>query len=145
LAGGLIVQPFLAAGLALAIFPVFLLDPEGRTLAGGYPSDPTDAALSVAFGAGVVAAVVTVLGVWPTAVWLLKRRPLTFVGALRFGLGFGILPYVLLGVAAGGKTYGPSGVLRGLLFSSVLGLIGAAVFWLIALRSHRVPRDARAG
>ena len=61
LLAGLFVQPFLAAGLAFIAFPLLLLDRDGRTLAGGYPLDPTDAAVSVAMGAGVVAGVVTLI------------------------------------------------------------------------------------
>jgi hypothetical protein len=52
---GLAVQPFLAAGVAFVSFPLVLLDRSGRTLAGGFPSNPTDAAISVALGVGVVA------------------------------------------------------------------------------------------
>ena len=44
---GMVVQPFLAAGLAFIGFPLFLLDLERRTLAGGYPSDPTQAARAI--------------------------------------------------------------------------------------------------
>ena len=142
---GMVVQPFLAAGLAFIGFPLFLLDLEGRTLAGGYPSDPTQAALSVAIGAGLVAGVVTLIGVLPTAVWLMKRRQLTLKETLMFGLGFGNLPYVLLAAAAGGKTYGPVGLLRGLAFASLLGLSGAALFWIITLRPRTSRDDAAAG
>lgn len=144
LLGGAVLQPFLAAALAFATFPLLLLDGEGQTLAGGYPVDPTDAALSVAVAAGIVAAVVTMFGVLPTAVWLLKRRQPTLAESLLFGLGFGILPYVLMGTATGG-TYGPSGLLRGLAFSSTLGLSGAAAFWVIALRPRRSRHDAVGG
>jgi hypothetical protein len=140
LVGGLILQPFLAAGLAFVLFPVLLLDREGRTLAGGYPSDPTDGAVAIAFGAGIVATVVTFLGVLPTAARIMRRRQLTLRETLLFGWGFGILPYVLLSVAGGGRTYGPFGLLRGLALSSVLGLVGAAVFWIVALRPGIVPR-----
>ena len=141
---GLVVQPFLAAGLAFIAFPVFLLDSEGRTLAGGYPSDPTASALSVALGAGVVAGVVTLIGVLPIAVWMMKRHQLTLKETLVFGLGFGNLPYVLLAAAAGG-TYGPAGLLRGLAFASLLGLSGAALFWIITLRPRKSRPDAAAG
>jgi hypothetical protein len=41
---GLMVQPFLASVLAFVAFPVLLLDGSGRTLAGGFPIDVTDAA-----------------------------------------------------------------------------------------------------
>lgn len=74
LLGGAVLQPFLAAIFTFVTFPILLLDGEGRTLAGGYPSDPTDSALSAAVGVGIVAAVVTLIGVLPTALWLLKRR-----------------------------------------------------------------------
>ena len=142
---GLVVQPFFAAGLAFMAFPLFLLDREGRTLDGGSPSDPTGAALSVALGAGLVAGVVTLIGVLPAAVWLMKRRQLTLKETLLFGLGFGNLPYVLLAAAAGGRTYGPAGVLRGLAFASLLGLGGAALFWFITLRPRKSRHDAAAG
>ena len=142
---GLVVQPFLAAGLAFIAFPVFLLDSEGRTLAGGYPSDPTASALSVALGAGVVAGVVTLIGVLPIAVWMMRRHQLTLKETLVFGLGFGNLPYVLLAATAGGRTYGPAGLLRGLAFASLLGLSGAALFWIICLRPRRSRPDAAAG
>jgi hypothetical protein len=139
-AGGLLVQPFLAAVLAFALFPRLLLDRQGQALAGGYPMDPADAAVSVAIGAGIVAGAVTLLGVLPSAVWLVRRRNLTLAETLLLGLGFGNLPYGLMAIAAGG-TYGVEGLLRGVAFSSLLGLSGAALFWLIALRSRRRARD----
>ena len=142
--GGLVVQPFLAGGLAFVTFPLVLLDQSGRTWAGGYPSDVTDSALSVALGVGIVAGVVALIGVLPTAVWLMKRRYLTLRATLLFGLGFGNLPYILMALAAGGK-YGLSGLLRGVGFSSLLGLSGAALFWFIALRPENVrPKSAAA-
>jgi hypothetical protein len=97
----------------------------------------TDAAVSVALGAGIVAGLVVLVGVLPLAVWLIKRRDLTLTTTLMFGLGFGNLPYVLFGVAAGG-TYGVTGLLRGVMFSSVPGLVGAAVFWLISIQPQTV-------
>lgn len=72
--GGLVVQPFLAGAVAFVTSPLLLLDRHGQTLPGGYPADATDAALSVAFGAGIVAGIVTLLCVGPAAVWLMKRR-----------------------------------------------------------------------
>jgi hypothetical protein len=135
---GLVIQPLLASSLAFLGFPVFLLDQEGRSLAGGFPANPTDAALSVALGVGVVAVFVTVVGVWPTAVWLTKRHAVPLKEALVFGLAFGNLPYALLAVAVGGRTYGVEGLARGVAFSSFLGLAGAAAFWVIALRQQRV-------
>jgi hypothetical protein len=66
--GGMVVQPFVAAGLAFVTFPLLLLDREGQTLAGGFPADVTDAALSVAMGAGIVAGLIVLVGVLPVAV-----------------------------------------------------------------------------
>jgi hypothetical protein len=67
----------------------------------------------------------------------MKRRDLTLKKTLMFGLGFGNLPYVLLGVAAGG-TYGVTGLLRGVMLSSLIGLVGAALFWLISIQPQTV-------
>jgi hypothetical protein len=128
-----VVQPFLAAGVAVLSFPVLLLDRSGRTLAGGLMPDATDAAVSVALGTGLVALVVTAAGVLPTVLWLTERRRVSLREALLFGLGFGNLPYVLMAIAAGG-TYGFTGFVRGVGFSSLLGLTGAATLWAIALR-----------
>jgi hypothetical protein len=128
---GVAVQPFVAAALGLIAFPVFLLDRNGQTLAGGSP-DLADAAGSVAAGVGLVALVVTLAGALPTAVWLLKRRPIPLSESLAFGVGFGNLPFAFGAVMAG--THGISGFIRGVAFSSLLGAAGGAVFWYIALR-----------
>jgi hypothetical protein len=140
---GLLVQPFLAGGLAFIAFPLLLLDQDGRTLAGGYPSDPTDAALSVAMGTFVVAGVVTLFGVLPTAVWIIRRHQLSLTVTLVFGLGFGNLPYVLMAAAWG--THGQAGLLRGAAFASLLGLSGAALFWMMTLRPQKSRHDVAGG
>src|SRR5689334_21524487 len=88
---GLAIQPFLAAIVAFFAFPVFLLDRNGETLAGGHPYDSTDAAASVAFGTGLVALFMTIAAVLPTALWLTRRFQLSLRDALLFGLGFGNL------------------------------------------------------
>ena len=134
LLAGLIVQPFLAGALAFLFFPVLLLDWNGHTLAGGSPADATNAAWSVAIGAGVVALVVTVVGVVPTTLWLTKRKRVSFAEALLFGLGFGDFPFLVGALLAG--TYGFAGFARGVAFSSLLGVTGAAVFWAIAIRGE---------
>ena len=135
---GVVVQPFVAGALAFAAFPLLFVGQDGQTLAGGYAPDATGAALSVALGAGLVAGLVALVAVLPTAFWVMKRRSPSLAETLMFGIGFGILPYVLLAIAAGG-TYGVTGLLRGVAFSSLLGLAGAAVFWAIAIR----PRPLR--
>ena len=133
---GLAVQPFLASAVALVAFPVLLLDRSGRTLAGSFPGDVADAARSVAIGAGIVAFFVTLLVAAPTAVWLTKRRVVSLRDALLLGVGFGNLPFIL-GTVLGG-SYGVAGFVRGMAFSSLLGLIGSAVFWAIAIRGQTV-------
>ena len=129
---GVAVQPFVAAGLGFLAFPVFLLDPNGRALAGGSPGNVADAAGSVAAGVGLVALLVTLVGGLPTALWLTKRRRISLLEALAFGLGFGNLPFALGALMAG--TYGIAGFIRGMAFSSLLGIGCAAVFWCTALR-----------
>jgi len=141
---GLAVQPFLAAAVAFVSFPLVLLDRAGRTLAGGFPSDPTDAAISVALGVGVVALFVTLVGVLPTAVWLAKHRRLTLAQALLIGLGFANSP-VVLGTVLTSGGYGAEGALRGLVFASLIGLSGATAFWVISIRGRDLRRDATAG
>jgi hypothetical protein len=140
---GIVLQPFLVGGLAFLSFPVLLLDRRGRTLAGGFPADVIDAARSVAIGAGLVALLIALLGVLPTAVWLTKRRRVSLGEAILFGLGFGNLPLALGTIMAG--TYGVPGFVRGVVFSSLLGLAGAAAFWTIALRAQNLSRPPEAG
>lgn len=142
--GGLVVQPFLASVLAFVSFPVLLLDRAGRTLAGGFPTDQTDAAISVAVGTGIVAFFVTLVCVLPTALWLLKRRQVSLTQALLFGLGFANLP-VVFGTVSTGGGYGPEGALRAVAFASLVGLTGAAAFWLISIRGSDFKPGTAAG
>jgi len=143
LIAGLVVQPFLASGLAFAVFPVLLLDRSGRALAGGLPVDITDAARSVAIGAGLVAFFVTLLGALPTAVWLTKRKQVSLKEAVRFGLVFGNIPLIFGTLLAG--SYGVGGFVRGMAFSSLLGVAGAAAFWAIAIRGEKFHGNPEAG
>ena len=136
---GFAVQPFLAAAVAFVTFPYVLLDQNGANFKGGFPSDPTDAAISVALGAGIGAFFVTLLGVFPTAVWFVKRRPLPLRHALLFGLVFGNLPVVLGTLLSGGS--GAAGPLRPLVMASILGVVGAAVFWAISIRGRDFSRE----
>jgi len=135
------VQPFLAACVAFVSFPYVLLDWAGRTAAGAYPNDPTDTAMGVAFGVAILVLVITLVGVLPTAVWVVKRRPLSLAVALAFGVGFGNLPIVLGTVLSGGA--GAGGLLRTHLFASLIGVTGAAVFWIISIRGRDFSRDPR--
>jgi hypothetical protein len=140
---GIAAQPFVAGALAFIAFPVLLLDRSGRTLAGAVATDVTHAALSVAIGAGMVAVVVALVGALPTATWLMKRRDVSLGVALLFGVAFGNVPFAVGASLAG--AYGLPGLLRGLAFSSVLGVGGAAAFWAIALRRESVSHSREAG
>lgn len=92
--------------------------------------------------ASIVAGVVTLVGVLPTAVWLIKRRDLTLTPGLLFGLGFGNLSYALMAAAAG-STYGIEGLVRGVVFSSLPDLGSGALFWAIALRARKAAHETR--
>jgi len=123
---GLVLQPFVATAVAFVCFP--LLESPGR------PANQTDAAISIASGAAIVAAFVTVVGVLPTAVGLIKRRHVTLGQALLWGIGFGNFP-VLLGYLLLGSD-GLSSAISGLAVASLIGLAGAASFWAISLRGQ---------
>jgi hypothetical protein len=127
---GALVQPFLAAGLTYLAFPV--IDQTGRPLYGAKPGDPADAALALALGVGIVAAVVTWVGAVPTAVWLMKRGTASFGRALWFGLAFGNLP-VAIGTLLTGGGYGPAGTVRASVLGTCLGMSGAALFWVVSI------------
>jgi hypothetical protein len=145
LAVGLILQPVVTALVAFTTFPFMLLNRDGRTLDGGWPADVTDAALAVVMGVAIMATALTVVLVWPTALYLMKRRTLTFGDTLLWGVAFGNLPFVVLALAAGGVRDGFDGIVRGVLFSSLLGVAGAAVFWAVVLRpgvSDAAPRGS---
>ena len=143
---GLAVQPFVAAALAFVLFPV--VDYTGRPLYGGFPIDPVDAAISFAFGVGIVALVVTVFGAVPTVLYLLKRGPLSLKKVLAGGVALGNAPFILVVAAvvvtqvargtmssdAGRLFYGLPGVVRAVAISSYIGVGSAAVFWLVAGR-----------
>jgi hypothetical protein len=137
LAIGLILQPFVTAAAAFLSFPFLLLTGTGEALGGGYPVDRADAAASVAFAVAVVAVPITMFGAFPLARWRMLRGRVSLLEALLFGLGFGNLPFVIGATLLG--TYGRTGALRGLAAASLLGLTGAAVLWMIAMRSPQ-PR-----
>jgi hypothetical protein len=132
---GIAIQPVVVGAVAFAAFPFLLLSSDGQDLSGGYPSDVTEAAMSVALSAAILASLVALFGALPTAVWLMKRRRLSLAATVGFGLVFGNVPFVPLAVVAG--TYGLAGLIRGLLFSSLLGAAGAAAFWFIAITRRR--------
>lgn len=138
LAAGFVAQPLVTAPVAFVLFPFLLLDRDGQTFAGGYPADVTDAAVSIAAGT-FIAAVAILAVVVPAAVWFLKRRALSVTQTLLFGVGFGNLPIVIGTVLAG--SYGPIPFLKSIVFASLVGVTGAAVFWAISIRGRDFSRD----
>lgn len=137
---GLLVQPVLAAALTYIAFPV--IDSTGRALYGGQGGD-ADAALSLALGVGFAAAVITIVAVFPTVVWVVKRIDVTFTQTVLFGALFGNLPVVIGSLLAG--SYGPAGFVRAATLGTVLGVIGAALFWVVSLRGQTFDHSEHAG
>lgn len=125
---GVAVQPFVAAAVGFLAFPVLMRDGHA------------DAAASVAAGAGLAALIVTLVGALPAALWLMKRRRALLPEALALGVAFGNAPFLIGALMAG--VSGVLGVLRGVAFSSLLGIAGAAVFWWVAL--HERSEDGQA-
>src|SRR5687767_610169 len=126
---GLLVQPFVAAGLGFVAYP--LVD-----LHGGRAADSTDAAVALAAGSGLAAFFLSFLAAL-VAVWVIRRHPLTLPRALVSGVLLGNVPTVL-GVLAGGVD-GWAGFVRVVLFASFLGLGGAAAFWVVWMISRPAP------
>jgi hypothetical protein len=138
---GLLVQPPFAAALTYVAFP--LIDATGRPLYGGSTPDTADAAIAVALGVGVVAAVITVLCVLPTVVWVMKRTTVTFGRAALFGAAFGNIPVVVASALAG--NYGPAGAVRASVIGTVLGVSGATLFWVLVIRGRTLGHSEQAG
>ena len=122
LLGRLAVQPFLAFVLTLIVYPLVFPD--------RYPGVDIGPALYF----GLAAVFITIAFALPTVVWLVKRQPVPLTLSLIAGLAFSNFP-VVLAMAGGG------GGLRMHVFASVLGLVGAAVFWLISIRGRDFSRD----
>jgi hypothetical protein len=126
---GFVIQPFLAAGLTYLAFP--LIEYTGRPLYGGGTSSP-DAAIGLAFGVGLVAALITVTCAVPTVGWLADRTTVTLRRAALYGALFGNLPVVVGTLLAPG--YGLVGLLRASVTGTCLGITGAALFWVISIK-----------
>ena len=134
---GLVVQPFVTAAAAFIGFFLLMLDGTGRTLDGSFPASPVEAAVSVAAVTAFLAVAVTLLGVSPTVVWIVRRRRVTLMQALFFGLAFGNLPIVLATLFFDGNW----NLIRTHAFASLVGVAGAATFWLISIRGRDFSCD----
>jgi hypothetical protein len=127
LAAGLLVQPFAAAALAFLLSP--LVDVGGR------------GPLSFALGVGAVAAVVTVLGAAPLMLWRSRRHTLELSDVILDGLLLGNAPLaiaalVIAFVGLPPAWWGPGAAVAVIAFGSFLGVMGALLFWAIAVGSN---------
>jgi hypothetical protein len=130
---GLLVQPFVAAGLTFVTHP--LIDRSGRAIyGGGIDPDPMRSGIALALYVGIAAFFVTIAAAFPAAVWVLKRYPLTLWRTLLWGVLLGNILSVLGTMVAG--SYGLAGLVRVVLFASFLGLGGATAFWAIWMLSR---------
>ena len=142
---GFVVLPFVVGVVAFVGFPILAF---GRDF--GFDPDPTRTAISVAGGTFMFALGFTLVCVVPAAIWILKRRAVTFGRALLFGLALGNLPVAIAGLASAvqrlflaasspANLWAAIGTVG---FASLLGLTGAAVFWAISIRGHDFSHDA---
>jgi hypothetical protein len=143
---GLLVQPFVAAALAFALFP--LVDYTGRLVyGGGRTVDPIETAVGFGVMAGVVASFVTGFVAYPSLRWLLKRGPLTRAQTMTGGIVLGNVPGALIVLLLAARhlgrqvtptlentTYGAGGAVRIVVLGSIVGLVCAHVFWWLAGR-----------
>jgi hypothetical protein len=126
---GCLAQPFLAAVLTFLTFPLIDYSHGGRT------SEPLEMAAGLALAVALAAAVIALCAL-PVAVWMVKRTTVGLEHALLFGAGFGNLPAVV-GLLAGTLS------VRAVALGTFLGISGAALFWVIAIRG-RVFDQSRA-
>ena len=144
---GLMAQPFVAAALAFALFPLVQYS-QRLVVAGDRGSvDWLDGGIGFAILTGVVASFITGGLAYPTLNWLLKRGSLTLRQTFIAGVVFGNVPTAIILLAGAawrfsrgesptltGLTYGVAGLLRLVMFGSVLGTGSAAVFWWVGGR-----------
>jgi hypothetical protein len=144
---GFVVQPFAAAVLGFIAFP--LIDISGRALYDGRaPTDPMDAAISIALGAGFAAFFVTLCGAFPVVVWLLKRGPLTLKQVLWGGAILGNVPLaIIVPLAAIARSpdadaswFGPIAMVRAVSVGAIFGIAGATSFWAVSIRGTAMER-----
>lgn len=165
LAAAFAVVPIVDGILAFAVFPIIWpVGAHGRV----QPVDPFSEAASFGVLTGVVALLVTLAGAVPVVSWLINRRRASFANIVKAGLALGNAPFAVYALAAAyfallhliGGTMSQhlvplssllAGTLRVIGLGSGLGVAGAVVFWLAALRpsgnrggrSERQRRDQR--
>jgi len=142
---GLIIVPPTTVLIALAIYNLLW---HAGLLPHGAPIDSLDDAISLGAGVGILATVMTCVGVIPGVVWLKTRRMLSLGRLLMLGAVLGNVPFVVIviGIVA---VHVASGTLSadigqfwdgwsGAGVRTAMGLIcgtgAAAVFWVVAVR-----------
>jgi hypothetical protein len=156
LAVALLLQPVVSFALGFLLFPV--VDYSSRVTGQGRANSVIDGAFAFGFATAIVGGLVAMLGAWPVVVWLMRRGPVARRTVLLGGFIFGNVPAVLAIVAwsavvlkahgSGAQSidlsYAAFVVARGATLGSLIGVAGAAVFWLVAREPvrHRLP-DAR--
>ena len=144
---GFALQPIVTAATAFVLFP--FLEMTGKPLYGGSPADPLAAAAGFAVVTGVLGVFVTVFAGVPLFSWLSSRPPLKRGPILAAGVLLGNLPSALITMTLAARytlpwyrvTYGAAGLLRIVIFGSLLGLAGAGTFWCVA-GSYIAENDA---
>ena len=144
LAAGFVAQPFVAA---LAAFFGFPLLEFGRDF--GRSSDPTQGAISIALATFMFAIGVTLVVAAPAAIWVVKRRAVTFKRALLYGVAIGNIPLAISGIVfvfqrivlsatRPANVWAAAGTVA---FASLVGAISAAAFWALSIRGRDFSRD----
>lgn len=143
---GLAVQPFVAGCVAFLTFPA--LNYTGQFVYGSFAGSLWEGAGSMGVVVGFVGLGITVLGAVPLLAIQLSRGPVSRDHALASGLALGNVPTVLMWLLLisqqvhsgrppdlASVAYGPVGIVRVVVWGSLIGLAGAATFWWIAGRS----------
>jgi ABC-type dipeptide/oligopeptide/nickel transport system permease component len=121
---------------------------------GGKPTDPLQAAISLALAIAIIAILVTVFAGVPTVMLLARRRPVTLRSLLLAGAALGNLPFALIVSAIAVQRslsgtiepdisalwFGVPGAARSIGLGLVCGTTCATVFWVIAIRGIEVQR-----
>jgi hypothetical protein len=132
--------PVVSAAIGFLLFPFVAI--------GGRPANMLDAAIAFGLAIGMASVFVIGFGAFPLLVWLLKRGSVTLSHTLVAGAALGNLPGALIvirllsmghgweEVVVGGRAWA-LGAFRSVLFGSAIGLVSAAVFWVMAGRQLR--------
>jgi flagellar biogenesis protein FliO len=138
---GLLIQPIVAAVLGFITFPLLewshpLLQSDVSVSGSIQPAIAEGIAVSMA------ASLVTLLAAFPAAVWVLKRYQFTLGRAVMSGLVLGnLIPAIAIVLCA---SYGLLGLVRLIVFGSLLGVAGAVAFWMVWVRTGSVETALQA-